>query len=562
MLVLEERASTIFPEPPGDEAAGFEFTLKTAACTEYHQVKRQRTGEGRWTVAALAGAGVLKAFYDKLQDPDNVCVFASAHSAYTLEELADRARKSTDWSQFNSSFLESKTWRTHFDELADAWGARGEWVWEALRRVRVETIGEDKLRDLVALQTELMLDGPLENAVAALVQILLDRVNEPLTARELWAELELSGLRPNPWGSASLLVSHIDDANERFRNSRRATLIRGELLERTETNKVIAALSDRHTVLLQGDAGMGKSDVLLGLCDYLAETRTPYLVMRLVRQQTATTPEELGKALGLPGSPPAVLAASAAGGESVLIVDQLDALSTTSGRNVAFLDCIDAMLRRASADPSMRVVLACRSFDAAHDGRLRRLLDPGDDRPAITVGPFNADVVRSTLAVLDIDVHGIAPETRKLLGVPLHLALLTEIGDRAMHAMAGLHTLRDFYDAFWDEKRRALRDELGRDPEWTAVVDVLVDYMSDEQVLHAPRDLTDQWQADVAAMRSASVLVADGQKLAFFHETFFDYAFARRFTGRRRTLRGLLERDQFLEDVRIVVDLRRRSPVS
>jgi hypothetical protein len=546
MLVLEERASTIFPEPPGDEAAGFEFTLTKPACTEYHQVKRQRTGEGRWTVAALAGAGVLKAFYDKLQDPDNVCVFASAHSAYTLEELADRARKATDWSQFDSSFLDSKTWRTHFDELADAWGAPGVWVWEALRRVRVETIGEDKLRDLVALQTELVLGGSVENAVAALVEILHDRVNERLTARELWAELEPHGLRPNPWASASLLVSRIDEANERFRNSRRDTLIGGELVERPETKQVVAALLERQTVLVQGDAGMGKSDVLLGLCDHLADTRMPYLVMRLDRQQTATTPEELGKALGLPGSPPAVLAASAAGGESVLIVDQLDALSTTSGRNIAFLDCIDVMLRRANTDPTMRVVLSCRSFDAAHDARLRRLLDPGDERPAVTVGPFGAEVVRSTLAGLDIDVDAITPEARELLAVPLHLALLTELGDRARRVMAGLHTLRDFYDAFWDEKWQALRDELGRDPEWTAVLDILVDYMSDEQVLHAPRGLVDEWRADVAAMLSASVLVADGQKLAFFHETFFDYAFARRFTGRRRTLKGLLERDQFL----------------
>jgi hypothetical protein len=546
MLVLEQRASTIFPEPPGDEAAGFEFTLTTPAFTEYHQVKRQRTGEGRWTVAALAGAGVLKAFYEKLQDPDNVCVFASAHAAYTLEELADRARKATDWSQFDSRFLDSKTWRTHFDELADAWGAPGEWVWDALRRVRVETIGEDKLRDLVALQTELLLDGRLENAVAALVEVLRDRVNEPLTARELWAELEPRGMRPNPWASASLLVSRIDDANERFRNSRCATLIGGELVERRETNTVVAALAERRTVLVRGDAGMGKSDVLLGLCDHLADARTPYLVMRLDRQQTATTPEELGKALGLPGSPSAVLAASAAGGESVLIVDQLDALSTTSGRNVAFLDCIDAMLRRANADPSMRVVLSCRSFDAAHDGRLRRLLDPGDERPVVTVGPFGEDVVRSTLAVLDIDADAMTREARELLAVPLHLALLTELGDRAKQAMAELHTLRDFYDAFWDAKWEALRNELGRDPEWTAVLDVLVDYMSDEQVLHAPRGLVDEWRTDVNAMLSASVLVADGQKLAFFHETFFDYAFARRFTARRRTLQGLLERDQFL----------------
>lgn len=204
------------------------------------------------------------------------------------------------------------------------------------------------------------------------------------------------------------------------------------------------------------------------------------------------------------------------------------------------------MLRRAHADPSMRVVLSCRSFDAAHDARLRRLLEPSDERPLVKVGPFSPDVVRGTLAALDIDANGVTPGALELLSVPLHLALLTELGDRAKQAMPGLHTLRDFYDAFWGAKWQQLRDVLDRDPDWTAVVDVLVDYMSDEQVLHAPRDLVDQWRTDVSAMLSASVLVADGQNLAFFHETFFDYVFARRFTGRRRTLQALLERDQLL----------------
>jgi hypothetical protein len=47
-------------------------------------------------------------------------------------------------------------------------------------------------------------------------------------------------------------------------------------------------------------------------------------------------------------------------------------------------------------------------------------------------------------------------------------------------------------------------------------------------------------------MVSAHVLTRDGSQLAFFHESFFDYAFARTFIGRRGSIRSLLAQDQFL----------------
>jgi hypothetical protein len=85
--VLSGQASSIHLEGPNAEA-GFEFSLVTPAGTEYHQVKRQKTAEGRWTLAALDEAKVLSAFYEKLQDPNAICVFASGHSAHVLEELS------------------------------------------------------------------------------------------------------------------------------------------------------------------------------------------------------------------------------------------------------------------------------------------------------------------------------------------------------------------------------------------------------------------------------------------------------------------------------------------
>ena len=58
------------------------------------------------------------------------------------------------------------------------------------------------------------------------------------------------------------------------------------------------------------------------------------------------------------------LAAHARGGPGLLVIDQLDALSLASGRMPTTFDAVVELLREATAFPEMRVVLACREFDA------------------------------------------------------------------------------------------------------------------------------------------------------------------------------------------------------
>ncbi|MBK8293673.1 MAG: hypothetical protein IPK93_02440 [Solirubrobacterales bacterium] len=70
--------------------------------------------------------------------------------------------------------------------------------------------------------------------------------------------------------------------------------------------------------------------------------------------------------------------------------------------------------------------------------------------------------------------------------------------------------------------------------------------MSNNQVLQAPMHLVDAWEADAVAMISGHVLVKSGPMVAFLHETFFDYAFARRFVSRQGTVKDLLASDQLL----------------
>src|ERR1017187_5220654 len=105
----------------------------------------------------------------------------------------------------------------------------------------------------------------------------------------------------------------------------------------------------------------------------------------------------------------------------------------------------------------------------------------------------------------------------------------------------------ELMDPYWDLKQQDLRVRLGRPVQWTGVIDALLECMDDKQILSAPLAVVDVVGDDARAMVSEHVLMQEGQRYSFFHESFFDYAFARRFAGRNRPLIEYLKaREQHL----------------
>jgi hypothetical protein len=544
--VLREDAEAIRLESPGLDGEGCEFWLRLRDRKEYHQVKRQNAGEGRWNLSELHSRGVLTAFYAKLRDPQAWCVFASTHAAGQLDELADLARQAVSWSEFESEYLKADKRRAAFHALLDAWGAPdAELAFAALRRIRVATVSEPELTTWNALEAETVLDGDSPSAVAVLTQVLRDHVGHYLTPHQLWRALP-AGYGPVKWRGTRQATVALTEANEIYIASRHETLIGGELIARRETEQLEELAREHRVVILDGSAGMGKSDVLLGFVEALRRGGTAFLAMRLDRLTPTLHPDSLGHELGLPASPPAALVGVAAGERAVLVIDQLDIVSTTSGRSPQFFQCVSEMLALALSAPNICIVLACRTFDLNNDARLRRLVHGSEERPAMTVGPLDAGQVVARLDALGFAPSELTEAQVALLRVPLHLALLAEIAMTSPDRRLDFATARDLYDEFWRSKQHDVADRLGRPCAWTQVIDALIDYMSNGQVLQGPVELLDAWQQDAETMASSRVLLQNGRSYAFFHETFFDYAFARRFVARGQTVDALLSADQQL----------------
>ena len=368
-----------------------------------------------------------------------------------------------------------------------------------------------------------------------------DAVHLELTAHDIWHHLESRGFRRRHWDKDPHTLNAVDEANERYLSFLRDQAISRAVLPRVETHTVHARLKEsggKDGVLLTGEAGVGKSGVMLQVVEELIGAGTPVVAFRADRLEPTQLPSKVGEQIGLPGSPANVLAAVAQGGHCVLVIDQLDALSLASGRNTDLFDCVHEIVRQTQAHPNMRILLACRKFDLGNDYRLRRLTDSDGVAEAVVVERLAHETVREVVAGFGLNANSLNFKQRDLLSVPLHLKLLSELVADVEIRRLNFETAQDLYERFWVYKQQVIGERIGQPAQWTQVVYSLCDYMHERQTLSAPEVVVEEWISDTGAMVSENVLALESKRYSFFHEGFFDYAFARRFAGSSQTFVG------------------------
>ncbi|MFI7630120.1 NACHT domain-containing protein [Microbispora rosea] len=531
LYVLQGGAESITVEDVGERAEGAEFTLRRAGAIEVHQVKRQQGNANAWTVASLRAKGIWAAAA-RHAEAGRHFHFVSTIPARPVQELSDRVRRSGSPAEFLEHWL-SDDLRAPFDELASAnvFGSV-ETAWKTLRLLWVEWYDEQNLARTNAALAGLLLQGaPGELAAAGLGDLVVQNLGVRLDSAAIAARLDAYGLRRAITRPEDRLGARVRALTAGWIDGIGRQLVR-PFIPRAEANELVELLSGSDRLfLVTGPAGGGKSSALYEVASNLG---IPALGFRLDRLDAFSSTSGLGELLDLGNSPVSALAAVAGDAPCVLIVDQLDAVSLLSGRMPKSFEVIADLVHEASAFPKMRVVLACRKFDADHDHRIRALADDVRARRVEVAELSDAQVAKS-VADMGLDGARLSEPQRRLLRVPLNLALLKSVGAEAL----SFETTRQLFDAFWRRKLLECRQR-NDSVRFQKVVTTLTEAMSERQRLYVPSAVLDEDELAVDAdiLLSEHVLVRDGQHIAFFHESFFDYAFAR----------GWVTRDQKLVD--------------
>lgn len=527
--VLSERADSIRFEVPGEEGRGMEFVVRSSDGDTWHQVKRQHY-QGHWSPSSLEAEGVLAAIGTRLR-AGNRAVFVSMSSTGSLLELLERSDAAASFKEFQEKFLNSKDHKSLWQRLIKTWSISEPKAYEMLGDLEARVIDETALHELAQDKASALIEGDPALALDVLSQLVVDSVHIELFAQDIWNRLAERGLGPSPWIRSDAVLPMLRDTCTSFVEAIDLLSIGRRVFGRPESEQVLEHLREGKDVLVTGPAGYGKSGVLARVIKDLTSDGWPVLVLRADRGLSAS---------GLPGPPARLLAAVSGHLRCVLIIDQLDATSLASGRNLSAFDEVTEVLRESRAFPHLSVVLSARTFDLDNDYRMRALVN--DIKPErVDVGLLDAKRVIDLVGDPSADTP-ISGSLLQLLRVPLNLRLFLELHHQPLD-VGEVRNLKELYDLYWQAKRRAVRHRMEGADEWLTIVDRMCEELSRRGALNLPAAVLDGHRDQVDAMASEGVLVARDGQVAFFHETFFDYCFARRFVGRQRTLRGLLEDD-------------------
>ena len=362
--LLHGDAEAIRIEDPGVEKA--EFIVTTGARRELHQVKRSHPN-GKWSLAALCNDGLLQAIGTELAGNNDRFVFASGSDARELSELCEAARSAESEAEFGHAFLAAKGRKARFEMLCRGWACDVQAAVERLRRIDIRTIDERELEQKVRWGMQALFLADPNKVVAALRTIVDDSVHRTITRHALVEALARRGHRLRHLTSPENAGAAVEEATDAYLEGARSKLIGRRLIHRTvagtAAQTLLVRLDETATdSVLTGRAGAGKTVCVVEVVETLRTQGLPVVAFRLDRLPPTLTTRALGDHLGLEESPVLVLAAAAeaAGRPGVLIVDQLDAVSTVSGRSSGMFDLVKRLLDEARGTRARAVIHTIR----------------------------------------------------------------------------------------------------------------------------------------------------------------------------------------------------------
>lgn len=284
--------------------------------------------------------------------------------------------------------------------------------------------------------------------------------------------------------------------------------------------------------LLYGKAGIGKSVVMHEVLKKVQE-RQDYHVLGLKSDQIEfADTDNLSDKLHLAKPLEEVIRELAAISQRVvLLIDQIDALSLSLSSNRTPLRSLLKLIHNIQRVHNVRVVISCRPYDLEYDPILEQL----DIKQKWELKEFSKDEVQKVLSEHNYD-KTLSEEMQHFLGNPLYLHLFLKV-----YKFANLSfplTEEVLYDKLWEKYICDLPEEKIDRNKLIECLDAMVNRMYNQQELTVHIALFEsKYVREINYLLGSEILKRTPNGLVqFFHQTMFDYVYARRFIENGRNL--------------------------
>jgi SpoVK/Ycf46/Vps4 family AAA+-type ATPase len=491
-----------------------------------------------WKLSDLKKERIIERLFNQhCKDRKCTIKFVSQSPCPLIQKVFKKAANSTNLNEFKFRLNQNKKDTADWNKIKFLLTITDETLFEFAKIVDFELVEsiyrlknsiEDKFKNNVtndSFVTEILLDYAFEcskNQTKVNQQLVVNY----LKSRKIFPKSHLQ----------------IVDIDETFRRAS-STLVNwknifGRLndsqIQREETQKVvfwIKAETEQHKqplMLLVGAGGTGKTVILQQVYQSLQSQGISVLGIK-ADTVSAATPEELRDSLGFQEDIYKLLiSASLVNNKVVVLIDQIDALSQTLSADRRSISNIYNLIQQLLSVPGIRVVVSCRKYDLHFDPLLQQF----ENKDHIDVSDLTKEQVKNILQSLNVDTKIIPDNLISLLQNPQHLNVLCQIYNESFN-LQSISTLQDMYHKLWDQKVISKNTAY----KLTNVLENIAIQMYNGQKIFINIDgLIDKWSREITYLLSEGVLVKSGNNCQFFHQSFFDYTFARFFVNKNQSI--------------------------
>lgn len=288
--------------------------------------------------------------------------------------------------------------------------------------------------------------------------------------------------------------------------------------------------------LVVGNAGAGKSAIIKDVYDSLVAKKIPVLGIKSDIYSPKSI-SDLESYLNLQESIENQLIQitdNVNTPRAVLLIDQLDALSQAQSNKREPLNTFRGLISKVRHIPKLRVIIAIRAFDLQEDSDLSHL---NEKAMKVLVGELSLEEVEKVLSNTPVTFNQLSSTVKGLLRVPQNLDMFCRIADS---------------DLNWNQltTRQAIQNEL--------FVYKVINYRKGRKRLKKRRDciyliaeemykqggytplsvqkFKVKYTEELDYLISENILSQRDSKIHFFHQSFYEFVFAKSFVVREKDL--------------------------
>lgn len=535
--VIEEKIESVTIEAIGDDEKGADLWITYKdGIRESQQCKGRNGSFEYWDYGTINSKNIWKTWAYQLERSSSITVsLVSPLNCTLLEDIGNRARTNGQDPNifYKEQILKSSTdTRRFFNNACEALG---------LDIKHEEDIGR-ALSFFSRIFMRQVTDGEMKNEILAKISSLF--IGNPETVYRIFIDYILN---EDVYGKAldiSVLGSFLKTQNVEYRNLANDTRIWPTVIrlneeygqvfkpfscgfvEREETEKCLELIREGISVVIHGNAGIGKSGCTENLISRLKKENITYLAIKLDRNIPVGNSEMWAKELGFPASISYCINAVAPNDSAVLILDQLDALRWTQAHSSdALTICTQVIneirqLNKERKHP-ISLVFVCRTYDLNNDSFISSLFVNEEEWKKIPIGELSDSALKK---VLGESFDGISSRTRNLLRIPSNLYIWEKLeAGQGKDDFAATHQLiREWWKQITYVAHFKNLDSNSLD----SYRNGLIKYCYENSKLNMPSFLLNIPGDYEEFLVSSGFIVVENNLVAFVHQSILDCFFA------------------------------------